>query len=88
MFFAEEAVFEYVDMSDMYACSRFEFVEFMGVLDEGVSEEVFKEGDGRCGRGHDGVLSSEARVLILISCCLKSASNSGVWRSLELTHEL
>jgi len=41
----------------------------------------------KAGRGHDGGLSSEARVLILIGCCLKSVSNSGVWRSSELTHK-
>jgi len=76
MFFAEEAVFECVDMSDVYACTRFEFVEFVGIPNVGVSEEVFEEGDGRCRRGHDGGLSSEARVLILIGCCLKSTSNS------------
>ena len=87
MFFAEEAVFKCVDVSDVYACSWSEFVKFVSVPDEGVSEEVFEEGDGRCGRGHDGGLSSEARVFILIGCCSKSASNSGTWRSLELTHE-
>jgi len=86
MFFAEEAVFKCVDVSDVYMCTGFELVEFMGVPDEGVSKEVFK-GDGRCGRGHDGGLLSEARVLILIGCCSKSASNSGAWRSLELTYE-
>jgi len=39
------------------------------------------------GREDDGGLLSEARVLILVGCCSKSASNSGAWRSLELTHE-
>jgi len=87
MFFAEEAVFECVDVSDVDACTRFEFVEFVGVPNVRVSEEVFEEGDRRCGRGHNGGLSSEARVLILIGCCSKSASNSGAWRSSELTHE-
>jgi len=87
MFFAEEAVFKCVDVSDMYVCTRFKFMEFVGVPNVGVSEEVFEEGDGRCGRGCDDGLLSEARVLILIGCCSKSASNSGAWRSLELTHE-
>ena len=41
----------------------------------------------KAGRGHDGGWSSGARVLILIGCCSKSASNSSAWRSLELTHE-
>jgi len=39
------------------------------------------------GREDDGGLSSAARVLILIGCDSKSTSNSGAWRSLELTHE-
>jgi len=39
--------------------------------------------------GHegDGVESSRWRVLILLSCFWKSASNSGAWRSSELVHE-
>jgi len=74
-------------VSDVYMCSRFEFVEFVGVPDEGISKEGFKEGDRGCGRGHDRGLLSEARVLILASCCSKSTSNSGTWRSSELTHE-
>jgi len=35
----------------------------------------------------DGVESSRWRVLILLDCFWKSASNSGAWRSLELVHE-
>jgi len=43
MFFAEETVFNCVDVSDVYMCSWSELVKFVGVPDEGVSEEVFKE---------------------------------------------
>jgi len=77
MFFAEETMFKCIDVSDIYACFWSELVKFVGVPDEGVSEEVFKEGDGSCRRGYDGDLSSEARVLILAGCCSKSTSNSG-----------
>jgi len=35
----------------------------------------------------DGGLSFAARVLILIGCDSKSASNSGAWRFSEPTHE-
>jgi len=43
VFFAEEAVLECIDMGDVYACTRFELVEFVGVPNVGVSEEVFEE---------------------------------------------
>jgi len=35
----------------------------------------------------DGVELSRWRVLILLDCFWKSASNSGMWRSLELVHK-
>jgi len=44
---------------------------------------VLLEGVGR----HNGGWLSESRVLILAGCCLNSASNSGAWRSLALTHK-
>jgi len=65
------------------ALSRFEFMISESAEDIFVSVDEYPE----AGRGHDGIWSSEARVLILIGCCSKSASSSGAWRSLELTHE-
>ena len=62
---------------------RFELVVFEGAEDFVISVDECP----KVGRGHDGGWSSEARVLILIGCCSKSASNSGAWRSSELTHE-
>ena len=47
---------------------------------------VLLVGLGRVGR-HDGVWSSESRVLILAGCCSNSTSSSGALRSLMLTHE-
>jgi len=47
---------------------------------------VLLVGLGRVGR-HDGVWSSESRVLILAGCCSNSASSSGALRSSTLTHE-
>jgi len=82
-FFAEEGVCEGVGMSDMNAIPRFELVVLEGAEDFVISVDKCP----KVGRGHDGGLLSEARVLILIGCCSKSASNSGVWRSSELTHE-
>jgi len=70
-------------MGDMDAIPRFELVVFEGAKDFVISVDKCP----KVGRGHDGGLSSEARILILIGCCSKSASNSGAWRSLELTHE-
>ena len=69
-------------MGDMDAASRFEFMISESAEDVFVSVDKYPE----VGRGHESWLS-EARVLILIGCCSKSASNSSAWRSLELTHE-
>jgi len=65
------------------AIPRFELVVFESAEDFVISVDECP----KVGRGHNGGLLSEARVLILIGCCLKSTSNSGAWRSLELTHE-
>jgi len=44
--------------------------------------------DGKItGHERDGVELSRWRVLILLDCFWKSASNSGAWRSSELVHE-
>jgi len=71
-------------MGDVDSLSRFEFVISESAEDVLVSVDKYPE----VGRGHDRSWLSEARVLILIGCHSKSASNSGAWRSLELTHEL
>ena len=70
-------------MGDVDSLSRFEFVISESAKDVLISVDEYPE----VGRGHDGGWSSGARVLILIGCRLKSASNSGAWRSLELTHK-
>ena len=70
-------------MGDMDSLSRFEFVISKSTEDVLVSVDEYPE----VGRGHDGGWLSGARVLILIGCRSKSASNSGAWRSSELTHE-
>ena len=41
--FAKAAMLKCVDMGDVYACSRFEFVEPVGAPDSRVSEEAFEE---------------------------------------------
>jgi len=70
-------------MSDVDVIPRFEFVILEGAEDFVISVDKCP----KVGRGHDRGLSSEARVLIPIGCCLKSTSNSSAWRSLKLTHE-
>jgi len=70
-------------MSDVDAIPRSELMVLEGAEDFVISVDKCP----KVGRGHDGGLSFEARVLILIGCCSKSASNSGAWRSSELTHE-
>ena len=40
---AEAAMLKCMDMGDVYACSRSEFVESVGVPDSRVSEEAFEE---------------------------------------------
>ena len=67
----------------MDSLSRFEFVISESAEDVLVSVDKYPE----VGRGYDGGWSSEARVLILIGCHSKSTSNSGAWRSLELTYK-
>jgi len=42
--FAETAMLECVNVGDVYANSRFEFVVLVGTPDAGISEELFKEG--------------------------------------------
>jgi len=73
------------DKDNSIICSKSEY----GGGGEAVVAEVgvLLVGLGRVGR-HDGVWSSESRVLILAGCCSNSASNSGAWRSSVLTHEL
>ena len=64
VFSAKAAMLKYMDMGDVYACSRFEFVELVGAPDGRVSEEALEEESGQCGGGH-AVLSSEIpRVFI------------------------
>ena len=50
--FTEAAMLKCVDMGDVYACSRFEFVELVGAPDGRVSEEALEEEGGRCRGGH------------------------------------
>jgi len=82
-FLAVEGMCECMRMGDMDVASRFEFIISKCVEDLWVSVDEYPE----VGRGHDGDWLSKARVLILIGCHSKSASNSGAWRSSELTHE-
>ena len=49
---AKAAMLECVDVGDVYACSRSEFMELVGAPDGRVSEEVLEEWGGRCGGGH------------------------------------
>jgi len=70
-------------MGDVDVDPRFELMIFEGAEDPFISIDKCP----KVGRGHDGGLSSEVRVLILAGCCSKSASNSSAWRSSELTHE-
>ena len=44
--FAKATMLECVDVGDMYACSRFEFVELVGAPDGRVSEEALEEEGG------------------------------------------
>jgi len=62
--FAEATMFECVNVGDVYASSRFEFVVFVGTPNAGVSEELLKEGGGRCGRGHAASSSDISRVFM------------------------
>jgi len=48
---------------------------------------LLRGGLGGVGRHGDGGWLSESRVLILVSCCLNSTSNSRALRSSILTHE-
>ena len=82
-FFAIDGMYEQVGMGDVDPLSRFEFMISESAEDVLVSVDKYP----KAGRGHDGGWSSGARVLILIGCRSKSASNSGAWRSSELTHE-
>ena len=50
--FAKATVFECVNVGNVYASSRFEFVVSVDAPNTGVSEELLKEGGGRCGGGH------------------------------------
>jgi len=75
-----------LDKDNAIVCSKSEYsgggepmVVKVGVLLRG--------GLGGMGRHGDGGWSSESRVLILVGCCLNSASNSGALRSSVLTHE-
>ena len=43
---AKAAMLECVDVGDVYACSRFEFVELVGAPDGRVPEEVLEEEGG------------------------------------------
>jgi len=56
--FAEAAMFECVNMGDVYAGSRFELVVLVGTPNTGISEELLKEGGGRC-EGEHAVSSSD-----------------------------
>ena len=49
---AKATMLECVDVGDVYACSRFEFVELVGAPDSRVSEEALEEEGGRCRGGH------------------------------------
>jgi len=44
--FAEAAMFECVNVGDVYASSRFEFVISVGTPNAGISEELLKEKGG------------------------------------------
>ena len=44
--FTEAAMFECVNVGDVYAGSRFEFVVLVSTPDAGISEELLKEGSG------------------------------------------
>jgi len=72
------------DKDDSVICSKGKY----GGGGEAVVVEVgvLLVGLGRVGR-HDGVWSSESRVLILADCCSNSVSNSRALRSSVLTHE-
>ena len=62
--FAEAAMFECVNVGDVYASSRFEFVVFVGTPNVGISEELSKEEGRRCGEGHDASWSDISRVFM------------------------
>jgi len=64
VFFAETTMFECVNVGDVYASSRFEFVVFVGTPNVGISEELLKEEGGRCGRGHAISWSDISRVFM------------------------
>jgi len=64
VFFAETAMLECVDIGDVYASSRFEFVVFVGTPNTGVSEELLKEEGGRCVGGHAVSSSDISRAFI------------------------
>ena len=61
---AKATMLECVDVGDVYACSRFEFVELVGTPDGRVSKEVLEEKGGRCGGGHAALFSDIPRVFI------------------------
>ena len=80
---AEVGVFRGVFSGDVDSCSWSELVVFESGEDFGVMVDECPE----TGRGHDGGNSLNWRVLILLKVLWKSASNSGVWKSSELTQE-
>ena len=60
----EAAMFKCVDVGDVYACSRFEFVEPVGAPDERVSDEALEEEGGRCGGGHAALSPEISRAFM------------------------
>ena len=62
--FAEAAMFECVNVGDVYASSRFEFVVFVGTPNVGISEELLKEDGRQCGGWHDASWFAISRVFI------------------------
>jgi len=62
--FAETAMFEYVNVGDVYVGSRFEFVVLVGTPNAGISEELLKERGGRCGEEHAACWSDISRAFI------------------------
>ena len=61
---AKATMLECVDVGDVYACSRSEFVESVGAPDSRVSEEAFEEYGGRCGGGHAALFPEIPRAFM------------------------